>query len=142
MDLKIGELARLTGCQPETIRFYEHKGLLPAPARTDNNYRRYGEAQVERLHFIRRCRSLGMSLDEVQELLGYQDNPDVPCGGVDALVDRHIDAIVQRMAELQALHAELSQLRASCDATHAAGDCRILKGLVPVAWRRQALRQL
>jgi Cd(II)/Pb(II)-responsive transcriptional regulator len=133
MDLKIGELARLTGCQAETIRFYEHKGLLPAPARSDNNYRRYDAAHVERLHFIRRCRSLGMSLDEVQVLLGYQDGPDRPCGGVDALVERHIEAIAQRMVELQALHDELSRLRASCDAVRAAGECRILKGLADVA---------
>jgi Cd(II)/Pb(II)-responsive transcriptional regulator len=135
MDVKIGELARLTGCQAETIRFYEHKGLLPAPARADNNYRRYGEAHAERLHFIRRCRSLGMSLDEVQMLLGYQDRPDAPCDGVDALVDRHIDAIGRRMAELKALHEELSRLRASCDTSRAAGECRILKELADGALR-------
>lgn len=133
MEMKIGELARLTGCQAETIRFYEQKGLLPAPARADNNYRRYGEAHVERLHFIRRCRSLGMSLDEVQVLLGYQDRPDRPCDGVNELVDRHIGAIARRMAELQALHAELSRLRASCDTTHAARECRILQGLAAAA---------
>lgn len=127
--MRIGELAKLTGCQPETIRFYEQKGLLPPPLRSQANYRMYDAAHVERLHFIRRCRSLGMSLDEVQTLLGFQDQPDQPCGGVNDLVDRHIISIDRHIAELQALHAQLSELRQTCDLARPAGQCKILKQL-------------
>ena len=129
MNMRIGELAKLTGCQPETIRFYEQKGLLPPPLRSQANYRMYDAARAERLHFIRRCRSLGMSLDEVQTLLGFQDQPDQPCGGVNDLVDRHIFLIDRQIAELQALYAQLSKLRQTCDSTRPAGRCEILKRL-------------
>ncbi|TWI46563.1 Cd(II)/Pb(II)-responsive transcriptional regulator [Pseudoduganella flava] len=129
MDMKIGQLAALTGSQAETIRFYEQRGLLPPPLRADNNYRLYGPAHAERLHFIRRCRALGMSLDEVQALLGFHDRPDEPCGGVNDLVDGHIGAIDRQIAELNALRDELSRLRARCVSPRQAGQCEILKGL-------------
>jgi Cd(II)/Pb(II)-responsive transcriptional regulator len=129
MNMRIGELAKLAGCQPETIRFYEQKGLLPPPLRSQANYRMYDAAHVERLHFVRRCRSLGMSLDEVQTLLGFQDQPDQPCCGVNDLVDRHIISIDRNIAELQALHAQLSKLRQTCASARPAGQCEILKQL-------------
>jgi Cd(II)/Pb(II)-responsive transcriptional regulator len=129
MNMRIGELAKLTGCQPETVRFYEQKGLLPPPLRSQANYRMYGTDHADRLHFIRRCRSLGMSLDEVQTLLGFQDRPDQPCGGVNDLVDRHILSIDRQIADLQALHAQLSELRQRCDSARPAGQCEILKQL-------------
>lgn len=129
MNMRIGELAKLTGCQPETVRFYEQKGLLPPPLRSQANYRMYGAPHVERLHFIRRCRSLGMSLDEVQTLLGFQDHPDEPCGGVNDLVDHHILEIDRQISELRTLHTELSRLRRRCDSARPAGECEILKQL-------------
>ena len=67
--MHIGELARRTGIQVETIRYYEREGLLPEPARSDGNYRVYGPGHLEQLQFIRHCRSLDMSLDEVRTLL-------------------------------------------------------------------------
>ncbi len=127
--MKIGQLAKMTGCQPETIRFYEQKGLVPPPGRLDNNYRVYGAAHVERLHFIRRCRGLGMSLDEIAALLGFRDRPDAPCDGVNDLLDRHIDEVDRQIEELQALQAELARLRSRCHATCATSECRILMGL-------------
>lgn len=129
MDMRIGELAKRTGCQAETVRFYERKGLLPAPLRSDANYRLYGAAHVERLHFIRRCRSLGMSLDEVQTLLGFQDHADRPCGGVNDLVDRHISEIDRQVAALQTLRDELAHLRGRCASARLASECEILKQL-------------
>lgn len=129
MNMRIGELGKLTGCQPETIRFYEQKGLLPPPVRSDANYRLYDATHAERLHFIRRCRALGMSLDEVQILLDFHDQPDRPCGGVNELVDQHIGQIDRQITELCTLRAELSQLRAKCDSTRPAASCEILKQL-------------
>jgi Cd(II)/Pb(II)-responsive transcriptional regulator len=129
MNIRIGELAKLTGCLPETVRFYEQKGLLPPPIRSQANYRLYDAGHVDRLHFIRRCRALGISLDEVQTLLGFQDAPEQPCGGVNDLVDRHILEINRQIADLRALHAQLAELRMRCDSTRPAGQCEILKQL-------------
>lgn len=129
MLMRIGELAKLTGCQSETVRFYEQKGLLPPPVRSQANYRMYGADHVERLHFIRRCRSLGMSLSEVETLLGYQDQPERSCSGVNALVDHQLSEIDRQILELRALRAELSRLRARCDSTRSAGQCAILREL-------------
>lgn len=129
MSMRIGELAKMTGCLPETIRFYEQKGLLPPPNRSQANYRQYDAVHAERLHFIRRCRALGMALNDVETLLGYQDQPDRSCGGVNALVDHQLAEIDRQMAELAKLRAELSTLRARCDAARPAGECAILREL-------------
>lgn len=129
MLMRIGELAKLTGCQSETVRFYEQKGLLPPPVRSQANYRLYDASHAERLHFIRRCRSLGMPLNEVETLLGYQDQPERSCSGVNALVDQQLSEIERQIRELSALRTELSNLRARCDSTRPAGQCAILREL-------------
>ena len=126
---KIGELARLTGSQVETIRYYEREGLLPAPARSDGNYRLYGDEHVERLQFIRHCRSLDMTLDEIRSLLTFRDAPEQNCSEVNTLLDRHIDQVAQRIAELTALQAQLHDLRLLCDHAQSAKDCGILQSL-------------
>lgn len=127
--LKIGELAKRAGCLVETIRFYERDGLLPAPARSAGNYRLYDEALLERLQFIRRCRSLDMSLDEIGRLLGLRDSPQADCGAVNALLDRHIDEVQVRLRELAALSEELRAIRVHCHARSTTGQCGILKEL-------------
>lgn len=129
MLMRIGELAKMTGCQPETVRFYEQKGLLPPPVRSEANYRLYDAPHAERLHFIRRCRALGMSLSEVDLLLGYQDQPERSCSGVNALVDHQLSEIDRQIAELGKLRGELSALRARCDSVRPAGECAILRNL-------------
>lgn len=88
--MKIGDLARVTFCSVETVRYYERAELLPAPARSSGNYRLYGSAHVERLRFIRHCRSLDMTHDEIRTLLAFRDAPDKECNEVNALLDEHI----------------------------------------------------
>ena len=78
--MKIGELARAGGVNVETIRYYERIGLLPEPHRTAANYRSYGEAHRLRLAFVRHCRSLDMTLDEIRVLLRFKDQPLADCG--------------------------------------------------------------
>jgi len=73
--MRIGELAQTSGTPIETIRFYEREGLLPAAARTEGNYRIYTPQHADRLGFIRQCRSLDMTLDEVRVLLRFKDQP-------------------------------------------------------------------
>lgn len=128
--MKIGELAKLTDCQVETIRYYEREGLLPAPARSAGNYRLYGDAHVERLSFIRNCRGLDMTLDEVRSLLRLKDRPEENCEGVNALIDAHIEHVQVRMANLQALHGQLCELRKRCSSERAVEQCGILNRLV------------
>lgn len=127
--MRIGDLAAATGTPAETIRFYEREGLLPTAKRADNNYRVYGAAHAERLAFIRHCRSLDMTLDEVRALLRLREQPSRDCAEVDALIDEHIGHVKQRIRELRALEKDLKLLRARCASPHAIDDCGILSGL-------------
>lgn len=127
--MKIGELAEATGSPVETIRFYERETLLPVAARTASNYRVYGPEHVERLGFIRHCRALDMTLDEVRVLLRFKDSPGDNCSGVNELLDQHIEHVAQRLRELRALEKQLKALREQCVDANTAGDCRILKEL-------------
>ena len=85
--MKIGELSTASSTAIETIRYYEREGLLPPPGRTEGNFRIYEAPHLERLQFIRYCRGLDMSLDEVRVLLRFKDAPAKDCGDVDALLD-------------------------------------------------------
>jgi len=127
--VKIGALAKATDMTVETIRYYEREGLLPAAPRNAVNYRLYEADHVERLSFIRHCRSLGMALDEIRALLSFKDQPSGSCGEVNALLDAHIDHVAQRLDELKALQRQLKSLRKQCGQAQATGDCGILKGL-------------
>ena len=131
--MKIGELAKATGTQTETIRYYEREQLLPVATRTESNYRVYDSSHVERLAFIRHCRCLDMTLDEIRVLLHFKDAPSENCGAVDALLQAHIGHVVSRIRELQALEVELRNLQEQCSPGHLAGDCGILGGLATAA---------
>jgi Cd(II)/Pb(II)-responsive transcriptional regulator len=127
--MTIGELARKTGCGIETIRYYEHEGLLPKPGRTSGNFRRYSQEHVELLLFIRHCRSLDMALNEIRILLRFRSAPDENCGEVNALLDTHIGHVEERIAELQSLGSQLRVLRDQCCGGKSAERCGILQGL-------------
>lgn len=127
--LKIGELATRTGCPVETIRYYEHERLLSAPVRSNGNYRIYGKAHVERLSFIRHCRSLDMALDEIRTLLRFRDAPQENCDGANQLLDEHIGHVAARIADLNILARQLKSLRRQCGEAKAARDCGILNKL-------------
>lgn len=129
MFIKIGELARRTDCQIETIRYYEKEDLLPEPMRSVCNFRLYGDSHVERLRFIRHCRSLDMTLNEVRALLRFRDHPQADCGEVNALLDRHIQQVEIRMEELTQLNQHLSALREKCAGQRPTKACGILQGL-------------
>ncbi|MFC0253953.1 Cd(II)/Pb(II)-responsive transcriptional regulator [Massilia consociata] len=137
--MKIGELAERTGCLVETIRYYERIGLLPPPDRSPNNYRSYNEGHVERLSFIRHCRALDMTHDEIRVLLALRDRPEQDCIGVNELLDRHIAHVAERIAALSMLEKQLKDLRGSCMAVDATRSCAILQALVTET--REAPRQ-
>jgi Cd(II)/Pb(II)-responsive transcriptional regulator len=127
--LKIGDLATRTGCPVETIRYYEREGLVPAPVRSNANYRLYGKAHVERLSFIRHCRSLDMTLEEIRTLLRFRDSPQENCDGANQLLDQHIGHVAARIADLNMLARQLKSLRRQCGEVKAARDCGILNRL-------------
>lgn len=127
--MKIGELAKKAGCQVETVRYYEREGLLPAPARTEGNYRLYGSPHLERLVFIRNCRTLDMTLEEIQRLLALRDLPHESCAGINSLVDEHIEHVEARINSLLALRDQLTELRDRCNSPQESEDCGILRQL-------------
>ena len=124
--ITIGDLARRTQCQAETIRYYEREGLLPRPARSQGNYRLYETMHVERLSFIRHCRSLDMTLDEIRALLDFHDAPTRDCAEVSVLLDQHVRHVADRIAQLRRLQRQLKQLRALCARPGQAERCGIL----------------
>ena len=127
--MKIGALSTASGTPVETIRFYEKEGLLPEPARTQGNFRVYEQPHLERLQFIRYCRSLDMSLDEVRTLLKIQANHDADCGDVNTLLDEHIGHVSQRIKELRLLEKQLKTLRQRCHEQQSVDHCGILLGI-------------
>lgn len=127
--MKIGELSAASITTIESIRFYEREGLIAEPGRTDGNYRVYGDAHVQRLVFIRRCRSLDMALDEIRVLLRFKDAPGANCGDVNALLDEHIGHVTSRVQELRVLEQQLRELRSQCRSIESGADCGILKQL-------------
>jgi Cd(II)/Pb(II)-responsive transcriptional regulator len=128
-SVKIGELALATHTQVETIRYYEREGLLPLAPRSEGNYRIYGPGHVERLAFVRHCRSLDMTLDEIRVLLRFKDEPNADCGEVNALLDEHIGHVALRIRELKRLEKQLKSLREQCSRAVDASHCGILHGL-------------
>lgn len=131
--MKIGALAKATGTPVETIRFYEREGLLPEPPRTEGNYRIYTPAHAERLSFVRHCRSLDMTLDEIRVLLRFKDAPSDNCASVNTLLDEHIGHVGERIRGLRQLEKQLKSLRAQCQMAQDAAHCGILTELSSLA---------
>ncbi len=131
--MKIGELALAAQTQVETIRYYEREGLLPRAPRSEGNYRIYGLEHVERLAFVRHCRSLDMTLEEIRVLLRFKDEPQAECGEVNALLDEHIGHVATRIRELRQLERQLKALREQCAGVQEAAQCGILNRLTQSA---------
>lgn len=131
--MKIGALSTATGVPIDTIRHYEREGLLPEAARTESNYRIYTPAHVQRLSFIRHCRGLDMTLQEIRALLRFKDAPDADCGEVNTLLDEHIGHVAHRIRELRALELQLRELRATCRTAQDTAHCGILNQLDTLA---------
>ena len=137
---RIGELARDLNVPIETIRYYEREGLLPAPTRSEGNYRLYSPEQRQRLEFILHCRALDMSHQEIRELLRIKDAPEEGCLEVSALLDAHICHVTERVRNLRRLESDLKALRARCTDPAAAKDCQILHELaLPERTRKPGL---
>lgn len=131
--MRIGELAKQSDCDVETIRFYEREGLLDAPAREANGYRSYADAHLVQLNFVRHCRSLGIGLPEVRILRSFQARPELACEEIDELIDRQIVRIHEQLESFRLLERQLHSLRDTCKAQQTARDCGILRTLEQAA---------
>ena len=127
--MRIGELAAQAGVDVQTIRYYEKEGLMAEPHRTESGYRQYRRTQLERLQFIRHCRSLDMSLAEVRTVLDFRDHPDRACADVDHLIAQHLAQVHQRIAHMQQLEQQLKLLQQRCGEQRTAAQCGILQSL-------------
>lgn len=124
----IGTLGRATGVKVVTIRYYEKIGLLSAPPRSESNYRLYGSSELKRLGFIRRCRELGFTLDQIRELLSLGEQANQDCCAVDQLAHGHRLMIEHKISDLERLASELRRISSQCQGGVIA-DCRILEAL-------------
>ena len=139
---RISEAARLSGVSAANIRFYEKEKLLSPRGRSDNSYRFYSAGDVHQLRFIRFCRAMDMSLDEVRTLLGLDLNLKSDCATAREALDGHLAHVRARLAELKVLEKDLKALRSRCDGTDA--RCHIIEALhaqadaLPAPGRRAA----
>lgn len=125
--LRIGEAAQASGVSVANIRYYEKEGLLGQATRGDNGYRFYGAEDLHRLRFVRLCRSLDMSLDEVRTLLALDLRRKADCVAASEALDGHLRHVRERLNELRALEKDLLALRRSCDGE---GDhCHLIEAL-------------
>ena len=140
--MNIGQAARASGVSAKMIRHYEGMGLLPPAQRSEAGYRQYGERELHTLRFVRRARDLGFSLDEIRQLLELWGNRARSSKQVKALAAAHVDALNQKIAELQAMKATLQTLVQHCHGDERP-DCPILESLEaePGATPAQPLRQ-
>ena len=126
--MKIGELSAQTDCKIETIRYYEKIGLLPEPSRSAGGYREYGDDHLKRLSFVRRCRELGFTIDEIRGLLELVDGGDYTCSDVKQITLEHVNTIRQKIADLKKLEKTLSAIASQC-AGDTAPECPIIDAL-------------
>jgi len=126
--LPIGALSKQTGCNIETIRYYEKAGLLPTPARSPAGYRRYGSADLKRLNFIRRARALGFSIEEVGKLLKLADERRRSCAEVRVVAGAHLEDVQAKIADLRAMERVLRETVAKC-ASGRSPACPLIESL-------------
>lgn len=126
--MTIGEAARDSGVKVTTIRFYEERGLLSAPPRSEGGQRLYGAKDVARLRFIRHARDLGFDMAALSDLLELAGHPDAPCADADRLAEARLEDVRRRIAALQALEQELERMLSAC--RHGTSEhCAVLESL-------------
>lgn len=129
--LKVGEVAKQAGVNLQTIHYYERRGLLPRPPRTDSNYRAYPPEAVLRVRFIKRAQEMGFTLKEIDELLSLRARPRARCADVYARAEVKIRDIDEKLRTLQAMRAALSRLMSECTGRSPITKCPILDALNP-----------
>lgn len=112
--LLIGEVARRSGVQIETIRYYERAGVLPKPGRSGGGHRLYTADQLNRLTFVRRSREMGFSLDQVRAMLGLVDNQNMTCAQIHTMTIDHLTSVRKKLTDLRRLERTLKEMANEC----------------------------
>ena len=131
-DIRRADLARLTGCNLETIRYYENIGVMPEPPRNAKNYRNYDQSHVTRLNFVMRARDLGFTLEEIRELLALVDGGIQTCGEVQAVASRHLESVRDKITDMRRIEQVLSETVAQCTGDDVP-ECAVIDALTEVA---------
>ena len=126
--LQRAEIAKRTGCNLETVRYYEKVGLLPEPPRTQGGHRAYGAEHERRLRFILRARELGFTLDEIRALLQLLDKRNAPCGQVRDVAAAHLGDVQEKIADLKRMERVLKDVVAQC-ADGSRPECPLIEAL-------------
>lgn len=126
--MKRGALAKLTGCNGETIRYYESAGLLPEPPRTETGHRVYDKQHERRLSFILRARNLGFTIEEIRGLLSLSDDKTFTCAQVQDITARHLTDVQERISDLRHIENVLQNMLSQCK-NGAKPECPILDSL-------------
>lgn len=125
----IGQLASDADVGVETVRFYERRGLIPEPPRTDAGYRQYDQEAVDRVRFIRRAKELGFTLREIRSLLDLRTGTAAECAEVREQIDGKLADVAERIRDLKRVERGLETLRRRCEAADPKGDCPTLERL-------------
>ena len=126
--ISIGVLSRASAVNIETIRYYEKVGIMPAPARTGGGYRIYDAEHLKRLHFVRRGRELGFSLDELRALLKLVDGHRYTCAQVREQTLSHLAEVRRKIRDLRKIAKVMEDMAAKCSGTQVP-DCPIIEAL-------------
>lgn len=124
----IGALSNRTGCNIETIRYYEKIGLMPMPERTSGGHRTYLSEQIKRLSFILRGRQLGFSIGEIRALLGVVDGGVLSCADVQSITEQHLRDVREKIADLRKLERTLATTVSQCSGTEVP-ECPVIDAL-------------
>ncbi len=128
MGVTRGKLAKRTGCNAETIRYYEKIGLMPEPSRSTTGYRQYNQEHEQRLQFIMRGRELGFAIEDLKSLLELVDRKVVSCGEVSRLARIHLASVHQKISDLQRIEDALSKTLRSCSGENVP-ECPVIDAL-------------
>jgi len=127
--LSIGQVAKRTGITVETVRFYEKKGLIAAPRRTDSGYRQYPGDTVKRVRFIQNAKEVGFTLKDIGELLALRREPGTSCTDIKLRAAHKIEEVDRKIRELTRIRGALSKLKSTCTGSGAVSQCPILEEL-------------
>ncbi len=128
MGKTIGEVAKALNINVETVRFYERRGLITQPPKPGVGYRQYPEETINRIRFIKRAQELGFTLDEIASLLSLEDSP---CSRVQALAERKLGTVKEKLADLQRLEQALNAMLEQCQDNNDASRCPIIDSFQP-----------
>lgn len=125
-----GEVAKEADVNPETLRYYERKELIPTPPRSDGGFRLYDDSYVERLRFIRRAKGLGFTLNEIKGLLDLRVDEEATCQDVKVQADEKIEEVEGKIRDLKRIRDALAQLATACEANQGpTSECPILDAM-------------